>query len=303
MPAQGRAAGRERAEDRPLSPWASLIGLSSAATFGMMTVFARMAYTGGSEPFSVSLVRAFVGFAAVAAFVPVFRLSLTVPRRVLPALLLITVTRFAASLGVLVAIVFIPVGLAILFLYTYPLLVAAGTSAMTRKPLGTRRWIAFAVAFAGLALTIAPNVDVLDWRGIALSVFAALNLSAMLIVSNRAVRETNFMAISFFSNLGAIPLYIAALVIAGGFIPPGTTSGWVGLVGLCLCYAIAVVAQFASVHYVGAVRTAMLQNLEPLVAITGAALLLGETLEPLQYAGGALVIGALIASARAAAPR
>lgn len=287
------------AADTPSPPAkGNLAGLAAAASFGQMTVFARMAYDGGSEPFTVSLVRAFVGFAAVAAFVPVFRLTLRVPRHVLPAFALITLTRFLASLGLLLAIAYVPVGLAILCLYTYPLMVAAGSAIITRAPLGMARSIAFVVAFAGLALAIAPSYDVLDVRGLVLGVFGAFNIAVMLIVSSRVMRETNFMAVSFFSNFGGIPLYVAAILVAGGFTPPTVTSGWIGMLGLSLCFAVAVVAQFASVHFVGPVRTAMLLNLEPLVAMVGAALLLGERLEPLQYAGAALVIGALVASAR-----
>ncbi len=50
---------------------------------------------------------------------------------------------------------------------------------------------------------------------------------------------------------------------------------------------------------IGAARTAMFFNVEPIVAMTVAAFLLGETLTLVQYAGGELVICALVMSSLA----
>ena len=279
-----------------------LIALASAASFGLMTVLARLSYEGGSEPITVTAIRSVIGVLAVVAVIPVFRQGLAVPRRAMPTLLAITLCRFAASISIMTAIFFIPVSLAVLLLYTHPLMVAGASAAINRTPLGRARWAAFAAAFAGLALALGPALDGIDWRGIALALFTAVNIAAMLIITAKALRQTNVMTISFYSNLGAVPLFFIALAISGEFVLPTTDSGWVGLVGVCLCYGIAVLSQFAAVHFVGPIRTAMLLNAEPPITIVAAALILGESLTPMQYVGGALVIGTLVASSRTARP-
>jgi inner membrane transporter RhtA len=53
-----------------------------------------------------------------------------------------------------------------------------------------------------------------------------------------------------------------------------------------------------AIRHLDASRAAVIFNLEPLVSIAFAALLLGETLTFLQLAGVALVVSALVASAR-----
>ncbi len=279
-----------------------LIGLASAASFGLMTVLARLSYDGGSEPITVTAIRSVVGVLAVVAVIPVFRQSLAVPRQAMPTLLTITICRFAASISIMSAILFIPVSLAVLLLYTHPLMVAGVSSAINRTSLGWARWAAFAAAFAGLALALAPSLAGIDWRGVALALFAAVNIAAMLIISAKALRQTNVMTISLYTNLGAVPLFFIALAISGEFVLPTIDSGWVGLVGVCLCYCVAVLAQFAAVHFVGPMRTAMLLNAEPPITIAAAALILGEALTPIQYVGGALVIGALVAFSRRSRP-
>ncbi len=45
---------------------------------------------------------------------------------------------------------------------------------------------------------------------------------------------------------------------------------------------------------IGPFRTALLMNLEPLLATIGSALFLGEVITPLQAAGGTIMIAALV---------
>ena len=279
-----------------------LIGLASATSFGLMTVLARLAYDGGTEPITVTAIRSVVGFLAVVAVIPVFRQNIAVPRQAVPTLIAITLCRFAASISIMTAIYFIQVSLAVLLLYTHPLMVAGASSVINRTPLGRARWAAFAIAFSGLALALGPALDGIDWRGIVLALFTAVNIAAMLIITAKALRQTNVMTVSFYSNLGAVPLFAIALAISGEVVLPTIDSGWVGLVGVCLCSCIAVITQFAAVHFVGPLRTAMLLNAEPPITIVAAALILGEALAPMQYVGGTLVIGALFASSRTAHP-
>ena len=97
-----------------------------------------------------------------------------------------------------------------------------------------------------------------------------------------------------YSNLvgaGTIPLF---LPILGGFVLPETGAGWLGMGGLCVFYVAAMLSMFAALHAAGAVRSSLIFNLEPVVAIVAAALLLGERLMPVQMGGVALVIGALM---------
>ena len=279
-----------------------LIGLTSAASFGLMTVLARLSYDGGSEPITVTAIRSVVGVLAVIAVIPVFRQSIALPRQAMPTLLVITLCRFVASISIMTAIFFIPVSLAVLLLYAHPLMVAGASSAINRTSLGWAPWATFATAFAGLALALGPSLGDIDWFGVALALFAAGNIAAMLIITATTLRHTNVMTLSLYSNLGAVPLFFIALAISGEFVLPTIDSGWVGLVGLCLCYCVAVLTQFAAVYFVGPIRTAMLLNAEPPITITAAALILGETLTTVQYVGGALVIGALVASSRTSRP-
>jgi drug/metabolite transporter (DMT)-like permease len=98
-------------------------------------------------------------------------------------------------------------------------------------------------------------------------------------------------------NAGGALLIVAAVFFFGVAAPHGA-YGWIGLGGVTFCYVTAMLMQFAAIRYIGPAATAMILNLEPLISIGAAALLLGERLTMLQLAGAALVIGALVLSTR-----
>ena len=56
-----------------------------------------------------------------------------------------------------------------------------------------------------------------------------------------------------------------------------------------------VLALFVSIKGIGPFRTALIMNLEPLLATILSALLLGEVITPLQALGGAIMLAALVA--------
>ena len=71
-----------------------------------------------------------------------------------------------------------------------------------------------------------------------------------------------------------------------------------GLGGVIGSYVIGAVAFFAALKRIGPVRTAFLSQLEPVVSIIAAVLILGEHVSVAQGFGIVLVIGALWALAR-----
>ncbi len=64
---------------------------------------------------------------------------------------------------------------------------------------------------------------------------------------------------------------------------------------LSLSTVIAVLALFVSIKRIGPFRTALIMNLEPLLATIISAPVLGELITPVQAIGGAIMLAALVA--------
>lgn len=277
----------------------SFMALGAAASFGLITVLARLSYDGGGTPAMVNLFRLSFAVLAAGALLVLLRIPLRVPRPALPALIGVSVSLFVASICYFYAVVYIPVSLFVLIFYTYPFMVAGYTSIAGRAPLGPARWIALAVAFVGLAIALSPSSENLDWRGIALSLGAAVFITSLFAFSTRALCHVGVIPLVFWSNLGAVLLVGAAVPFLGGFTLPTSQEGWTGTLGASACYMFAVLCEFSAIRWAGPARTALYFNLEPVVTMAAAALLLGESLLLLQYVGALLVIAALVLAARA----
>jgi len=273
--------------------------LLSAGLFAFIVPLGRFSYEFGSDPVTAILVTRSLGASAAILMMFILHRSFAMPRAGIPAVLGVMVFSVSTALCYFTAVVYIPVSLAVLIFYTYPLMVAVYMAIVQRAPLGMVRGFAFIVAFVGLAIAFGPSFDGLDWRGVALASAAAVSLASMFLFSAAALRYVGVVPITFYSNVGSFSVMFAVVYALGGPALPTEDAGWVGLIGAGLCYAVGIFLHFGAINMIGASRTAMFFNLEPIVAMMLAAFLLGESLTLVQYAGGALVIGALLMSSLA----
>jgi drug/metabolite transporter (DMT)-like permease len=266
-----------------------------ATTFGLVTTQSRLAYDGGSNTLTVVLVRSTV-FALLFGAVLLFRrprARLTRPGFL--ATLWMGALLLVMSAGYLGAVAYIPVSLAALIFYTFPFYVAILASLTGREPMTRLKAAALVAAFAGLVLALGPSFDVLNWRGIACGLAGALGMGITVTFAGTVMRQNDALIINTCTNAWAALALGAYMAATGGFVLPTTSHGWLGIVGATLCYLVAFSSWLLSLRLVDPIRVAVLFNIEPVVTITAAWLVLGERLEPIQLLGGALVIAAVVA--------
>ncbi len=271
-----------------------ILAALASSSFGIVITLARVAYNGGVSAGAAMEIRYLVAVAAMFTILLARGRGLRPPRAIYGGLFRVAVSNLGVATGYMTSILFIPVSFATLVFYTYPLMVIAVAPWFHGRRLGWGQFMAFGLAFAGLALALGPSIEGLDWRGVALALLAAVSAATVFMISPKVVAAYNAVGVTLYSNLiGAciIPLF---LPILGGFVLPETTIGWLSMGGLSVFYVGAILSMFVALHAAGAVPTSMIFNLEPLVAIVAAAILLGERLMPLQMGGVALVIGALM---------
>nr|NIO11380.1 EamA family transporter [Deltaproteobacteria bacterium] len=194
------------------------------------------------------------------------------------------------------SVVFIPVGLAALLFYTFPLMVAAISHFQEGVRLGLRRLGAFLLAFLGLVIALSPSVSVLDWRGIGLAVFAAFTTAVTFVLSRRLIHELGVFTFTMYMSAGSVLLLMGVILSVGSVAFPQNAIGWSGLGGAGLGFVVGILAIFSAIKIVGSATTAMLLNLEPLISIIAAALVLGERLTMVQLLGAIMVVSALVVS-------
>ena len=243
---------------------------------------------------AVNLSRVLAFAAVMALTLTIARMSPVLPPRTALQCVLVGLLFCGELYGLLASIRYIPVGLAMLIMYTYPLLVAVAGWLTGTESFTLDRLFAILAAFAGLALTLHTPDSELDWRGVAWAVFTAVSFSAVLIMSERTMRGVDRRILMLYlTSTAAVIVGVASLTLVS-LQWPRTDQGWTLLAASTGLYVLATTLLFAAVKMIGPLRTAIIDDSAPIWAIVLAALLLGERLNAVQLFGGALVISAVL---------
>jgi drug/metabolite transporter (DMT)-like permease len=275
-----------------------LAGLVAATGFGALTTLARIAYDDGANPASMIMARYLLALLVMVAVVAYRRSSIAIGRGDVLPLIVTATALFGMTACYLFSVLFIPVSLAALLFYTFPLIVAVASPLLGGGALSRLKGLAFLAAFAGLALALGPRLDNLDPRGVALALGAAVSTAIYLIACRRLVARRGADFVAFHIQWTGALLAALLLLWPQGLALPQTNTAVVAFAAACLLYPAATLAVFLAVRLTGPADTAMALNLEPVVSILAAILLLGERLSPVQWAGVALVATAIFLAAR-----
>jgi drug/metabolite transporter (DMT)-like permease len=271
--------------------------LVSAFSFGWMAIFARFAYAAGAEVLPVLTWRFLI---AAAVLWPLLRFGRPAKTRLSRGewvgLGFMGLLYVGQAFGYFAALQFLPASTTSLILYTYPAIVTLLAWLFLGDQLDRRKGVALLAALAGLALILGAPAGSLDPRGVALAAMNALIYSVYIVSGARITAGIPPLRASAVILSVAAVIYLAVSLATGGIgalaLPPGA---WPPILGVALVSTVvAVTTFFLGMERLGAARTAIASSFEPVVTVALAALLLGEALAPVQYAGGGLVLAAVL---------
>ncbi len=266
----------------------------SALSLSVVTTAAHFTYAGGADPVTLVAARAAVGFVFASALVLGLRHRPRFTGGDVPALAGMSAGQLRINFGYMTSVLYIPVSLAALIFYIFPVLVLAVDAALNRKWPTPAVAGAFLAAFAGLALALAPSFETLDPRGLVAALAATLGGTLLMIFGTRATRRVGGATVLFYMQLTACLVTATVMFGFGGPTPPITGMGWAGLAVAAAGYVVGVGLQVVAVRNLDPAPASLIYNLEPLGTLVIAALILGERLDGIQYLGCALVLGAVM---------
>ena len=204
-----------------------------------------------------------------------------------------------------VAIARLPVGIALLFEYTAPVLVALWARFVLHEPVRNRVWGALVLALGGLALVAQVwNGGSLNGLGVAAALAAALALAAYYLLGERSTTSRDPLSTTFWSFLFATAFWSvlqpwwsfpgisltgsASLLgnIAEISLPVWALAGWMIVLGTIVPFALTL----TGLRHLPATRVGVVGMLEPVLASAVAWMWLGESLGAVQLAGGVVVL-------------
>jgi drug/metabolite transporter (DMT)-like permease len=273
-----------------------LFALASASLYGFNIVYARIASFAGASGSAIVVYRVFLMLVLVGIVAAVTRRSLKAAREERDTLLLLGVSTAFVGLCYLSSVAFIPVTVAAVVFYTFPILIVLASPFVEKTRLTPALLGVVALATLGVGLVVGPAFGDLDWRGLALA-FAASIATAIQFFAAARCRRTGVIAKTFWIHLLVLPTAALISLAAGQLAPPSALALAPFAVAMTIGgYIIGFVLQFVALGRITAVAAGIVYCAEPVVAALSSALILNETLAPLQVAGGALVLAAIIAN-------
>ena len=271
----------------------NILALTAAVAFALTNAAASLAFQGGSNPSTLAALRFVLPALVLMVWLTAQGRPLWLPGRDGWIAVALGALTAAYSWALLSAISAIPLALAILIFYLFPLVATVILGLFGWESLGWKTITAIVVAFTGLVLALDPRVGNVNIEGLLFGFAAALGLGIVVAVSSRVFRSGDSRPVTLCLSTVAAILLIAFCAGQGDVALPDTTSGWIGFVAAMLFYAFAVIAFFIAVSMIGPARTSLLSYAEPVVSAALGVAVLGETLTLMQIGGIALMVGAL----------
>jgi len=269
--------------------------IGSACCFGTLGVFGKLAYRLGLSTPQLLTYR--FGLAAILLWgaAVLMRQGLP-PRGSLIGLAIMGGAGYVGQSGSYFnALHFIPASTNALLLYTFPVVVTLLATVLFHEQLGWMKLAAVGVAFLGTVLVVEAQLRAAAPIGIVLGLGSAAFYSGYILYGSRllpglppvsatAIIMTSaaFVWTAYASLNGqlAVAWTLPRLFLIASFAVVGTT--------------IPVLTFILGLRLVGPSRAAILSTFEPVSTVLLAVIILGESANPIQYVGGALILASVV---------
>lgn len=275
----------------------TLFALLTACGLGAITTQAKVFYADGGNALTLMLARFAISTLVFGLILLLRRAQFRVdPGKRLPLGALGFVWS-GAMICYLMAVETISVSLAVLILYFYPLLVLAYSLLRGQLRASPALVGLFCAAFTGLYLALSGGEITVSLQGATFAALASCGAAYTFISGARVAPSMSPLLVTFWVNATGL-LMILPLMPGNLALPSAVSSAMLALTLATLFYLVAILSQFQALARLPAARAAFLLNLEPVVSILLASLVLKEALSLTQASGVILVIAVVILSIR-----
>lgn len=269
----------------------------SAASFGVMPIFARLAYEAGSNPITVLFLRFSLGALFMVILMAVRGTALPRGRYLLILFLMGGLGYVGMSLCYFNALTMVSAGLVSLLLYLYPAFVTILSTIFFKAPLTRSKISALGLSMAGTFLTVGLDEGG-KVLGILLAIAAPVIYSIYIVVGSRVIPRVGTLPSST-AVMVAAGIVFGGLVAGNGAAFPQTATGWVSIAGIVLISTVlAIVTFFGGLKRIDPANASIVSTFEPVVTVGLAYMVLNETITPAKIMGGIMIIVAVIILAR-----
>ncbi|NBQ38204.1 MAG: hypothetical protein EBU34_00100 [Alphaproteobacteria bacterium] len=270
--------------------------LSGAFFYGFNITFAKIAAELGVGGPMIVAERVLVMIAIGLVIGRLTRASFSVPRNERMPLFGLGIGSTGVSICYISSVAFIPITIAAVIFYTFPILIVVLSPFIDRKPLTLAMMAIVLTAFIGVVLVLGTTDAGLDPKGLLLAAGASISAAIQFFAGTRC-RQTGTAAKLVISQVIVLPSALLTVYFTGAIFTVDSQTiafvpVWLTIGGFVFGFGF----QILALARISASVAGLAFCLEPVVAALTSAIVLGERLAPIQYLGGMIVIAAIIAT-------
>jgi len=246
----------ERARFSDLAP-----GLGAAVSFSAADVLGKVVFISGMDVLSLVTLRGILAATFFWWWLRAYPPAVQHSRRQRRVAIWVGVLFAGNVFGLLLAIQLLPLSIAILAYFIYPLLTGISAAAFRLERLS---WQSFACAFAafcGLALMLGTQPGVLAPLGLLGAFGGAICRTVSLLLMRAKLGGTDARLTTWYTLFPPAVIFVAMSLATRHFNPPVDSGGWFAFGGMTVATTLSTLLIFISTTRVGAFRTAVLLNL------------------------------------------
>lgn len=278
----------------------NILVLISAIAFGLMPIFARFAYGEGVEIQELLFTRFLTAFLIMGIFLKTTGRTHIPPRKnILVLLALGGFGYFLQSLFYFTALLYIPVSLAALVLYTYPAFVLTGSLILGLEKISIPIVLSLILAIIGLFLVANPILNVAG-LGILIGLGAAITYTIYILVSTIVLNGVSGEIGSFYVMGAASLSFFVTSFSTNNLHFKWNFEAWIWVLMISIvCTFIAITTFFQGVKIIGPSRSAILSCVELITSVLVASIIFKDTLNFTQFVGGIFIfLATMLASVK-----
>ncbi|PCI87071.1 MAG: hypothetical protein COB24_07775 [Hyphomicrobiales bacterium] len=277
-----------------------LLSLTASTSFALIAPFAVLAEQAGLLPGYAVLYRYILLVAIATPLILLFaRHHFKFSRLQFWLLILQSCSTAILNISYMAALSFIPVSLTVIIFFISPLITLMVAPFVFGGRLSPTRAVIFFVAFIGLIMVVGPQFSNLDPIGITLALIAAVTSVSQLLCMSKLAKEISPVALLY--SVHTIAMFITFAII-GVAVSTGNMAAPIGLnldmsfnfAAIVICYICGYTLFTVVAKNLEPTTISLIANIEPVVTISIAVIVLGEVLETQQIFGVTVVLGALI---------
>lgn len=267
-----------------------MVGIS-AIGYGCVTTFVKIALGYGANVVTIGAVR----FILASVFLWLLLFVLKVPAGVragqFVSLAAAGALGFAGtSATYFLAVEMIPISLAALIVYIYPIIVTLASAVIDREKPGLQKIAAMLVAFAGLAILLNVSVKGAGSKGVLLAFISACIYSSYIIFSNRLLKDVDPMVVAAYVCSAAAFSFTVYGLGAGSLIYDLPSRAWLLMIVFAIfATVLPVFLFFKGMKLIGPSNAAIISNLEPVATVILGIVIFSELFSAYQFFGAILV--------------